>query len=663
MTGKAITVFFFLGWLGAGAAELSVRTVVLYKNGVGYFERAGELAAGESARLEFKASEMDDVLKSLTVETTGGDRIAAVRYDASEPLERKLAELPWRIEAGQPLSKLLDQLKGEWIELRFGGETVTGAVVGARLQQATREQAEREQVTVLLDSGELRTLDLSAASSIRLTDPRLQLQLKEYLALVAGGRSTDKRRLYIDSSDTGRRGIAVSYMIPVPVWKSSYRLIFSKTGDPLLEGWAIVDNTSGEDWTKVKLALVSGRPISFVSRLYEPRWVSRPSGELVEERAEAPVVHEGGVVGGVVAEAAAPRVRPEGLRQLAAAPPAAAPQAAERRDLASTVVAPAEGRERGELFEYRFEAPVTVGQGQSVMLPFVQQKIAARRLLIYTPADTLHPRHAAEITNATGKTLDGGPMTIFDEGAYAGEALLETLKAGDRRLISYGVDLGTRLTTQLDSSAARVREVHLRRGVLTATSAMRETRTYTIRNVDQKPKLLVIEHPVRQGYKLLNQKPVETSTNAWRFEVKLGPGATEKFPVEEERVLTSTYALVNQTPGFLASLVENKEVNPQARAQLERILSQKNVIAVTDREIAQAEGERAELDKDQQRLRENIASLNRVSGQQGQVQKYAAQLAEQEAKLTALRDRLAELRQKKAALEAELGRLIETLEF
>jgi hypothetical protein len=647
--------------------ELPVRTVVLYKHGVGYFERSGELGPGESARLEFKASQMDDVLKSLTLETSGADRIVALRYDASEPLERKLAELPLRLEPGKPLSHLLDQLKGERIELRLGDELVSGTIVSARLQAATRDHPERELLTLLGDDGALRTLDLTAASALRFADPRLQLHLKDYLALVAGTRSTERRSLYIDSTDTGRRRITVSYMIPAPVWKSSYRLIFAKEGEPLLEGWAIVDNTTGEDWTKVRLALVSGRPISFVSKLYEPRYVSRPVAELPEDRAQAPVIHPGAVAGVPSRAREAPRTSRtvRGLEHPAAA--MAEVEKAEpffaREEIASTIAATAEARELGELFEYRFDAPVTVRKSESAMLPFLQQKVAARKLLIYAEAGAAHPRNAAELTNSTGKTLDGGPVTVFDEGAYAGEALLETLKTGDKRLISYGVDLGTRITTQFDSDSARVREVRLRRGVLTATSAIRERRTYTIRNVDARPKLLVIEHPARPGYQLVNLKPAETTVNAWRFEVKLGPAATEKFLVEEELQLSNTYALAGQTPDFLVTFLENKELSQKARAELERILAQKREIAAADRQIAETQAQLDELVKDQERLRENIASLNRVSGQQAQVQKYAAQLAEQESRIASFRDRLSELRKKKSALEAELNHLIETAEF
>jgi hypothetical protein len=277
------------------AAELPVRQVVLYKHGVGYFERAGELGPGESARLDFKASEMDDVLKSLTVGETGGGKIAGLRYDSSQPLSQKLADFPFRIGAGQPLSAVLDQLKGAHIELKFANETVTGAVVAARLVPGDDKRPEREQITLLMDAGDLRNFDLGAAAGIAFTDLRVQAQFKEYLAALTEARSKEKRSVYIDSTGAQRREVRAGYMIPTPVWKSSYRLIFGASGQPTLEGWAIVDNTTGEDWNKVSLSLVSGRPISFISRLYEPRYVTRQTAELPEDSAVAPVVHEGGV--------------------------------------------------------------------------------------------------------------------------------------------------------------------------------------------------------------------------------------------------------------------------------------------------------------------------------------------------------------------------------
>jgi hypothetical protein len=284
-------------------------------------------------------------------------------------------------------------------------------------------------------------------------------------------------------------------------------------------------------------------------------------------------------------------------------------------------------------------------------------------LLVYSNPNSVHPLHSAEITNSTGKTLDGGPITVYEADAYAGEALVETLKMGDKRLISYGVDLGTRVTTALDSRGDIVREIHFRRGVLTAKTAAVETKTYTINNVDQEAKTLIIEHPVRPEYKVLNQKPVETTATAYRFEVRLAAGTTEKFPVIEERVFDRTLTVANLTPDVLATYIQNKDLNEAARNQLTLILDKKRQIAATDGEIQRTQTEINNLFQDQERLRQNINSLNRVAGQEQQVQTYARQLAAQEAQLATLRDRLAQLQQRRTTLESELNSLIERMEF
>jgi hypothetical protein len=329
----------------------------------------------------------------------------------------------------------------------------------------------------------------------------------------------------------------------------------------------------------------------------------------------------------------------------------------------STVAASALGRELGDLFEYRFSGPVTVKKSESAMLPFLQQKIGARKLLIYSDVSSQHPMNAAELTNSTGETLDGGPITVFDANAYGGEALVETVKAGDKRLISYAVDLGTRITTAFDSSTEAIREIHARRGLMTTRRAVRETRTYTIANVDKKAKTLVIQHPVRQGFKVLNQKPTETTANAYRFEVKLAAGATEKFPVVEERELENSILITNLNSKDLIDFAQNKALSAAARTQLEQIAKIKQSIADNDAALRRTAAEIENLFRDQERVRQNISNLNQVSGQQEQVQKYARTLAAQESQLATLRDRQNDLTQKKAPLESELNSVIEKVEF
>lgn len=655
------------------AADLPVREVVLYKSGVGYFERAGRLGPGESAKLDFKASEMNDVLKSLTVADNAG-KVVGLRYDSSEPLSQRLSDFPFAVGGAQSLSGFLDQLKGARIDMKYGPDTVSGIIVSARTMAALEKSPEREQVVLMLDSGELRTLDLAAAGSIRFADPKLQLALKDYLTVLTQSRSKERRSVYIDSSDAKDRQVSAIYMLPAPVWKSSYRLVFGEGGQTTLEGWAIIDNTTADDWTNVRLAVVSGRPVSFISRLYEPKYVQRQTVDLAEAQAAGPVVYAGVMEAApaqqqVLASVAPASPAPSRTRFLAksgvggVASVTDAEELAMRKDMASNVAVNTEGRELGELFEYRFANPVTVKRGESAMLPFVQQKLDARKLLVYSESYGQNPMSAAELTNSTGKALDGGPITVFDGNSYAGEALVETLKAGDKRLISYAVDLGTRITTRFDSTRQTVREIHFRRGVMTARSAMQETKTYTIRNIDQRAKTLLIEHPERYGYKLLNVKPTETTPSAYRFEVKLAPGATEKFPVTEERVYDENIAVSNLTPEVLLTYVQNKALSEAGRKGLEQIASEKRQIAETDEQISSATGEIGDLTNDQNRLRQNIASLNAVSGQQDQVQKYARQLAAQETQLAALRDRASQLKKQKAALESNLNSLIEKLDF
>lgn len=669
----------------AQAADLPVKQVILYKHGIGFFERSGTLGPGESARLDFNASDMNDVLKSLTLEERGGGKISGLRYDSMDPLSHRLADFPFQIGDDQSLAAIFGRLQGARVELKFGNDTVAGTIVGGRVVAGTDKQAEREFVTLLLDSGDIRTLDLAAASGIRFTDAKLQANFKDYLAAVAAARSKDKRSVYIDSTDARQREIVASYTIPAAVWKSSYRLILGDKGQPVLEGWAIVDNTTGEDWNKVQLSLVSGRPISFISQLYAPKYVQRPSAELADDTAARPVVHDEAFVvngsvppgGGGGGRGGAARAGVLGGTIGSPAPPPPAQMAMMGRNSVevfgpeqakvspSTIVASASAGELGELFEYRIAQPVTIRKDESAMLPFLQQAIEGRKLLIYSDHSSQHPTNAAELTNSSGKTLDGGPITVYDGGAYGGEALMETLKAGDKRLISYAVDLGTRITDAFNSKSAVVREIHATRGIITTKSAMEETRTYTIRNVDQKAKTLILEHPLRGGYTLLSAKPAEKTASAYRFEIQLAAGAAQEFPVTEERVFDQAYQVSNTTPDFLLTYVQNRNLtlSDAARRQLQRIADEKSQIAENDRALQDAQGQVSDLTRDEDRIRQNINSLNNVSSQQQLVQNYAKQLDAHEQQLAQLRDHQTDLQKKRTALQSDLDKLIEALAF
>jgi hypothetical protein len=652
-------------------AELPVRTVVLYKHGVGYFERQGTLGPGESARLDFKAEEMNDVLKSLTINDQGG-KVTGLRYDSSIPLEQKLADFPFRIADGEPLSAVIDQLKGARIELEFGQQKISGAIVSARLIAGDKEHAEREQLTLLLDSGDMRNVDLAAASAVRFTDAKLQSQFKDYLAELTSARSKDKRSVYIDSTDSKSHEVRAEYITPMPAWKSSYRLLFDKTaGQATLEGWAIVDNTTGEDWNNVHMSLVSGKPISFISQLYAPKYINRPGAELAEDQAVAPTVYSGavrktpanagqatfgapgGVIGGVMGSGGGGGFGGGRL----APPPAPMAQM-------STIAAVGTADEIADLFEYTIAAPVTVRKDESAMLPFLQQKIDARKLIIYSDTGKPNPLSAAELTNKTGKTLDGGPITVYDAGAYAGEALVETVKAGDKRFISYGVDLGTRISTALDSRTDDVRELHVHNGMLATISAMVQKTTYSIHNVDPREKTLIVEYPIRSGYSLVDTaKPSETARDVYRFEIKVPANGSVDFPITAENVYNRQLSISSLNSDALLVYIRNRNVSDAARRQLQQISDLKTQIVNTDSEKRSVTEQIAGASQDEERNRQNISSLSSVSGQQQVVQDYARRLSEQETQIGKFRERQTALDRQKEALQTQLNGLIGGLEF
>jgi hypothetical protein len=657
--------------LVALSADLPVKQVTLYKHGIGFFERSGTVRAGEEVRIDFKNTDMNDILKSLIVVDANGGKISGIRYDSNATLEQQLQKYPFTIGSGEMLSSFLDRLKGAHIEISVGDTKQTGVILGARAMTAStpeNRQVSNEQLTLLLDSGAIANFDLAGVRSMQLLDTHLQDQLKQYLTTIAQASSKEKRSVYVDSTSSASRNLQLSYITPVAIWKSSYRLSLDPTNSRL-EGWAIVDNTTDEDWNGVRLSVVSGRPISFISLLDTPRYGNRQVAELPEDRAAGPVVYSGaadrvaaappsgGVIGGILG---APVPAQSGA--IFRSERKAMPSAAQTVTVTQSSVEGATGATLGELFEYNFAGPVTIKKNQSAMLPFLQDKINARKLLIYKDGDGDHPVNAAEVTNNTAKTLDGGPITVYDDGAYAGEALVETFKAGDKRLIGYAVDYGTLVQEDSDDGDRLLREISARNGVLTLRYAERATTIYNIKNVDPKAKTLIVQQE-GTDYKVLSPKPLERTSTAYRFEVHLPANGSQELKVERERLISEETAVTNATPDSLIAIIQNKELSDAGRRELQTITDLKSKLVESIANLSALNAHNTELSEEQNRLRQNIDSLNRVKGQEDQVRQYSSRLGANEVEMAKLRDQRDAEAQHRRSLETELRNAIAKLQF
>src|SRR5208282_6061692 len=242
---------------------------------------------------------------SLTILDLNGGRIAGVNYNSEAPLSQRLGTLRLPLEETTDISKFYGALRGARLEVSSGTSTVIGRLLS--VERKTRVSGgttlEVDLATRVSDSGEVRSIEITPAVSVRLADHDVNAEVGRYLGLLASVRQQDIRRMTIDTTGSGERQLYVSYISEVPVWKTTYRIVLpSKAGDqPLLQGWAIVDNTVGEDWGNVELSLVAGAPQSFIEQLSQPYYARRPVVALPESAQLAPQTHEGAMMGGLAA--------------------------------------------------------------------------------------------------------------------------------------------------------------------------------------------------------------------------------------------------------------------------------------------------------------------------------------------------------------------------
>lgn len=363
----------------------------------------------------------------------------------------------------------------------------------------------------------------------------------------------------------------------------------------------------------------------------------------------------GGVLGGIISDAA-PLPPPPPPAPPAPFAPFVVTKAAQSWNQPRTA-------DLGGLFEYRFPRPVTVRRDQSAMIPFLDQPVTVRRISIYSAGDATNPRLALEIVNSTGKTLDGGPITVYDAGAYAGEGLMETLRAGDQRPVSYAQDLGTLVTASGEPGPSSMREIHMNRGVLTCVYAEEQRTVFRIRNLDSRPKRLVLEVPIVAGFKPVHVKPSEVTAAHYRFAVTVAPDAQLEFPVVMEGAVSGTAAVSNMTPDSLLVYAQNQSFTPQARRQLQTLLHLKRRVAAAQARLEARQAALAEIGGDEARLRQDIDTLDRVPGTRQRVREYIARLDADEARLPAARAALQSGAAERDRLQAQLDATIANMRF
>ncbi len=764
----------------ASLNRLPVKRVVLFKNGVGYFEHIGSVRGNESVSVSFTSGQLNDVLKSLTVLDLNGGHIAGVAYGTATPIDRQFGDLRLSLGDKSTIPELLDALRGIRVEVRNGGSLISGRLLGVERKNRVSSGVSQEvdYLSLISEAGELKTTELSSSSSVRLLEPGLTGQLNRYLNLISDERKTNARNMVIYDEGVGNRNLYVSYISEVPVWKSTYRLVLnSKAGKtPLLQGWAIVDNVVGEDWNNVELSLVAGAPQSFIQNLSQPYYAQRPVVGIPNTVSTTPQTYEstltpgsaqlsgvvtdpsGGAVSGaivkvlnasetVIAQATSNAKGayeiaslPEGPIHLQILAPGFASadiqgltvtagnpiqQNAQLQigSVAQTVevtpqspVADTNGRlgrgtslgrakggvvggvvggvgvgsgngfgggeyrvgldrsrfdaaavsqALGDLFEYRLKEPITILKNRSALVPIAQAPISVEKVSVWNDRSVVpRPQRAVWITNTTGLTLDGGSVSVLEDDTFTGEGIFDPIRPGEKRLLSFATDLAVNASSHTGSETQRVSRVVINKGIMTQEIEDREKKTYTFRNDDATPRIVVVEHPARSGYELKSEaKPAETTADWLRFRVEVAPKQTASLVVEEARPIKSQFMLTSISSDQVAYLVSQHSIDLTIQSGLQEVLSQKDAVAALQLQKSARAEETQKIFDDQQRLRENIKALRGTPEEKPLLQRYTGQLNDQENRLAALQTETAQLDNQINAANGKLNDTIQKLAF
>ena len=633
--------------------NVPVSTVMLFSSGVGYFEHAGTVRGDGSTELRFRTNQINDILKSLVVQDQNGGRVSTITYPSQDPLAKTLRSFQVDITANPSLADLLNQLRGAQVTIQFQAERLSGTILGVEMRSKTAGQGESILVAVLnvLTGATIRAIELQSVSSLTLDDAQLQAELTQALTSLTQARDQDKKPVTINFTGAGDRRVRFGYVVETPIWKTSYRLLMDDKGDKL-QGWAIVENQTDSDWNGVALSLVSGRPISFIMDLYQPLYATRPTVVPELFAGLRPQVYDEGIAQAREREVMAARMESRGLSAKQASVGAAIMTDSLRRrvmnlsevvvtglsdmDMAASVQSIASAAKMGALFKYTI-GNVTLPRQKSAMLPIITDTVALERISIYN-ASVLekYPLTGVRLKNTTGKHLLQGPVTVLDGNNYAGDARIDDVPPGQERLLSYGIDLDMLVDNTKNTQNSAIVTARINKGLLIIDRRHATSREYLADNKGDKDRTLVVEHPVREGWKLVDtRKPIEATQAVYRFQGNASAGKVTVLTVKEEIVRAESMAILPADLGQLVIYSRTGEIPASVRDALAKAIQLRRAILDTERQLGERTQRINEITAEQSRIRENMKT---VAQNAQYYQRLLAKLNEQESALEKLQE-------------------------
>src|SRR5271157_2043663 len=619
----------------------SIKKVVMFKSGMSFYAMKSSVSSTALLDMQFKAPEMDDILKSLFVaDLSQNGFISNISYDAAQDVDQVLKTISVSLPSGRKmLEDFLASMKGASVHVSLPGKKeMNGSIVGIESSEEINDKmVNQEPLLLLMDrtSGKISKIRFADIKNFNLLNTDLQHDLEFLLETVISRKQKDMKSLQIrcepSTDETNPRDIYINYIQESPVWKTSYRLVLPgedgsssiSEGKASLTGWGLVENQTPNDWNDVDLTLVAGMPVTFKSPIYMPQFIERKVVPLPTKTSVGPATIEEEMDLDLFPEGESESPRSRGLGMASGGIMAMTSVPAKPQDFDDTFRAMKNAmqqsiststKDMGELFEYHIGKPVSIKRNQSALVPFISEEVTAKKVLLYDRAiHPVNPMACAEITNTTGLTLETGPITLLIEDSLAGEAMLPFLNKDDTRLLNYALEQAVVVFSEETTENQRVHKVNIYGSYVYEYYHEDKHITYTIKNKAKAEKTLYLDHEKFSGFTVLDP-PVEPSetANRWRFVIALEPLKTETFKFTMRREISSSIYLWDITASWittkLAGYVKSKFVTDKVRKVLEEIAGLNAQRAELEKHKNELVTERDALNRDQDRLREDRKS-------------------------------------------------------
>jgi hypothetical protein len=708
----------YIGHPGEKETALPVRSVALYKNGVGFFEQAGQVRGDELVRIDFTTAQLNDALQSLTAVDLGDGRVAGAGYNSVAPLALQLNELAPGLGQDPTVMDFLHAMKGQKVEVHYGAGVFTGRLLNVEVRmepegKGSTERVERRYVSVVSEAGGLRTFELTPTVEVRLVGGERQ-EIGRYLELLAANHETHEpslRHLMLEDTGTGERELHVSYLSAVPAWKSSYRILLTTGKDGsvkdsgTLQGWAVVDNTSGADWENVQLTLVSGAPQSFIQQISRPLDIQRPQIGMPEDGVspKVPRVRNFGLMGamadplagqgesvpvsaGAIGGGTAVQVHRAQQQQVSAvdAQPAEVKPVSlvtnYERAADKTLAPLATSVDMDDLFEYKLSKPITLRRSESATVPILQTEVGAKRVTVWNPHPRLGgagpetPMRSLWLTNTSDLTLDSGSFSVVENGMFGGEGQIELMHPKERKLVAYARDESIHVDfAEGKRPAAVVGHIKIAEGKISVHREYPRVREYTITNSGGSARTVVLEPERTDRFQMAPgtpriasvwslapdmPEPVEKTDKMYGFEVEVAAGETSHFKLVERHSHPTKYDLATMHEDELRDILKEIKAaggNADVIATLQPLLDAKHQLAEVDKKLKAAQSAMDSVKFEEKRIRENMAALPARGSEDSLAKRYADEMNAQE-------DKMAQLQSQKDALVQQQGAIRKQME-